>query len=106
MGMRDRGGVPAGPAKKLRPDTLKRIATSFRPYRGEVAMTVVLVVVSVFLGLLPPLFLKHIVDDGLTKNDVAVTAAYSVYTIIVTVLASVTTYGYGYLSVDVGQRIL
>lgn len=92
--------------KKLRPDTLKRILSSFRPYKGEVSMTVLLVVISVVLGLLPPLFLRHIVDFGLAKSDLRVTAWYSVYTIIVTILASVTTYGYGYLSVDVGQRIL
>src|SRR5579863_8113957 len=106
MAIRDRGAGPPAPAKKLRPDTVKRIAASFVPYKGEVALTAVLVVVSVVLGLLPPLFLKHIVDFGLAKSDLGVTANYSIYTIVVTVLASVATYGYGYLSVDVGQRIL
>ena len=106
MALRDRGSDGQAPAKKLRPDTIRRIASSFKPYRGEVSMTVVLVVGSVVLGLLPPLFLRHIVDFGLVKNDMAVTAAYSIYTIVATILASVATYGYGYLSVDVGQRIL
>src|SRR5579862_8099016 len=99
-------GDAAARPKKLRPDTLKRISSSFKPYGGEVAMTIVLVVVSVVFGMLSPLYLRLIVDQGLAKNDIPITARYSIYTIIVTVLASVTTYGYGYLSVDVGQRIL
>ncbi|MHB8637268.1 MAG: ABC transporter ATP-binding protein [Fimbriimonadaceae bacterium] len=106
MSIRDRGAGSPAPVSKLRPDTLKRIAGGFRPYRGEVWLTVVLVVIAVVLGILPALFLKHIVDQGLAKGDIPVTAAYSIYTIIVTVLASVATYGYGFLSVDVGQRIL
>ncbi|HLK14891.1 MAG TPA: ABC transporter ATP-binding protein [Fimbriimonadaceae bacterium] len=96
----------AGPVKKLRPDTVKRIVGSFSPYKGEVVWTVILVVASVVLGLLSPLYLKHIVDFGLAKNDIGVTATYSIYTIVVTILGSAATYGYGYLSVDVGQRIL
>jgi ATP-binding cassette subfamily B protein len=104
--MRGQDGATEGSSKKLRPDTLKRIASCFKPYRAQVAFTITLVAVSVLFGLLPALFLRIIVDQGLYKNNLHVTAEYSVYTILVTVFASVATYGYGYLSVDVGQRIL
>ena len=99
-------GPPTTPAKKLRPDTLKRVMASFAPYRVKVVATVVLVAVSVLLGLLPPWFLRVIVDQGLAKDDLHVTALFSIYTIVATILASLLSYAYGYISVVVGQDIL
>lgn len=105
MAMRSQG-PPTTPAKKLRPDTLKRVMASFAPYRVKVVATVVLVAVSVLLGLLPPWFLRVIVDQGLAKDDLHVTALFSIYTIVATILASLLSYAYGYISVVVGQDIL
>ena len=71
------------PPKKLKPGTLKRVLSSFRPYKGQVGLTLITVFVAVLLGLLPPLYLIHIVDDGIRKNNL-----------------------YGYWSVLIGQKIM
>lgn len=85
---------------------LSRVAAMFRPYIRDVAFTMVAVIVGVGLGLMPPLWLRVIIDDGLTKGNFAVIAEYSILTIVVTIAAALITILYGYLSVIVGQKIM
>ena len=92
--------------RKLKPETLPRVVRSFDPYRRQVVLIVILVLVSALLGIAPPWFLKVIVDSGLVKNNLAVIARYTLYTIFATLAASIAGLGYTYLSVVVGQRIM
>lgn len=101
MGM----GATSAP-KKLRSDTVRRVVACFRPYKVKVLVTMLLVVGSIVFGMMPPILLRDIIDKGITPGDLHLTAVYSIYTIAVTVIASVLTYLYGYLSVIVGQNIL
>jgi ATP-binding cassette subfamily B protein len=98
------GGTP--PTKKLKPDTVKRVMKLFRPYRPQVGIILVSVLVSSLVGLLPFWFLKTIVDVGLGQNRLDVTARYSMYILVITVFASGLTLVYGYISVLVGQNIM
>ncbi len=113
MGMRIGGGGgpmagrgPGGPKKPLKPDTLKRVAGTFGPYKSQIALVMVCVLVAAALGVATPYFLRIIIDRGLTKGDLHVIMFYSVLTVGVTLGATVFSLGYGYLSVIVGQKIL
>jgi ATP-binding cassette subfamily B protein len=94
------------PPQKIKPGTLKRVLGSFKPYRAQVIWTLITVFVAVLMGLLPPWYLKLIVDDGIQKNNLHVTAYYSVWTIVVTIVAAGLTLLYGYWSVLIGQKIM
>lgn len=69
-------------------------------------LMLVSVAVGVVLGLVPPFFIQKIIDDGLQKNDLSVTALYSVLTVVVTLLAASVTLLYGFQSVRIGQKIM
>ena len=86
--------------------TLKRVMSLYRPYRAEVALMLMVVVVGVLLGLVPPILLKIIIDDGLQKNSLSVVSLYSFLTILITLLAAATTMLYGFQSVVIGQKIM
>lgn len=43
----------------------RRIAALFQPYRGRLALIVVLVIISAGLGILPPLLTRSVFDEGL-----------------------------------------
>lgn len=86
--------------------TVRRIIASFKPYRAKMIWIILMVLASVGFGLMPPFFLRIIIDQGISKSNLQVTAQYSLLTLLFTVLASVLTFGYGYLSVSVGQDIL
>jgi len=95
----------AKPAK-IKPQTLKRVTESFKPYKSQVVLTIVTVIVAVLFGLLPPWFLQIIIDDGIQKNNLRVTALFSIYTIIATIVGAGLTLLYGYWSVLIGQKIM
>ncbi|MDX1935401.1 MAG: ABC transporter ATP-binding protein [Capsulimonadales bacterium] len=98
------GGGP--PPKPLKPETPRRVLTAFRPYTGQLILIAVGVLISAGLGLLSPIFLRNIIDDGLQANNLSVVTRYSVYTVLATIGSTVFGLMYGYVSVLVGQRIL
>ncbi|GAA3651233.1 ABC transporter ATP-binding protein [Microbacterium marinilacus] len=79
MGMRGaRVGFARGDEDALRrqnaeapriPDLGRRVVAMFRPYRGRIAVTVLLVVVGAALGVIPPLVIQRIFDDALFPTD-------------------------------------
>lgn len=95
-----------GPKKPIKKDTPKRVAASFVPYTPRLVLIAVAVLLSAGLGLLPPYFLRVIIDKGLTGRELDTIARYSVYTILATIGSTGFALGYGYLSVLVGQRIM
>jgi ATP-binding cassette subfamily B protein len=100
-------GRGAGGAKKpLKPETLKRVAQTFGPYKGQIVLIIVCVLVAAALGVATPYFLRIIIDRGLTQGNLDVITFYSVLTVLVTLGATVFSLGYGYISVIVGQKIL
>ncbi len=107
MGMMMRGGPPArGEKKPIRPDTVKRVVQSFGPYKVQVVWIAVAVLLSAALGLLPPFFLRTIVNRGLIGRHLDVVMRYTLYTLGATLATTVFALAYGYLSVVVGQRIM
>lgn len=97
---------PRTTAKKLNRATLKRVLGLFAPYRGKVILTLATVMVGVLMGLLPPWFLKVIIDEGLQKNDLQTVMTFSLWTAFVTIVAAGVTVLYGYWSVVIGQNIM
>ena len=47
-------------------DTLKRIMSYLAPYKGKVILLMIFVTASPLLNLIPPLIVRHIVDDVIT----------------------------------------
>lgn len=86
--------------------TVRRVVQLFRPYKVQVWVTASCVIVSTLLGLLPFKYLQLIIDEGIIPRRLDVTARYSIYTIVVTVIGSALMLYYGYLGVVIGQHIL
>ena len=63
-----------------------------------------LVLISAFVGLLPPAYLRTIVDVGFGKQDFGVVTHYTLLTLLMTVASSGFSLWFGYLSVLVGAE--
>ncbi len=94
------------PSKSINKNTLKRVFTLFAPHRAEVTVMLITVLVGVVMGLLPPYFLKVLVDEGFQQKNLQVIEIYSVATVVVTLIAATVTLLYGYQSVKIGQKIM
>jgi ATP-binding cassette subfamily B protein len=86
--------------------SLRRIVGSFAPYKPQVALILAAVFISSFLGLLPPFYLRIIVDRGLSRGDLGLVTHYTLLTLAATVASVGLSLYYGYLSVLIGQRIM
>jgi ATP-binding cassette subfamily B protein len=62
---------PTVAEQKLAPGTARRIARFASPYRRELTLFLVLIVVAAFLAVLNPLIFKKIIDDGIGTNPPA-----------------------------------
>ncbi|WP_234998652.1 ABC transporter ATP-binding protein [Demequina sp. NBRC 110057] len=51
------------------PDLWRRVLALFRPYRGALALTAALVVVTASAGVIPPLIIERIFDNALFPSD-------------------------------------
>ena len=85
---------------------VKRVIGLFGPHKAAVITMTGTVLLAVVLGLIPPLLLRIIIDDGLFKNNLHITSTYSLLTIVITLAAAGATLLYGYQSVVIGQRIM
>jgi len=71
------GGKPIDEAAQRRlnaqaprvPGLGRRVVALFRPYRGRIAATAVLVIVGAALGVVPPLVIQRVFDDALFPVD-------------------------------------
>jgi len=109
MGVMMRGGPPGqknGEKKSLKPDTLRRVAQTFVPYRVTVAAIAAAVLASAALGLWPPFLLRAIINRGLLGRDMALVTRDTLLTLAATLGATGLALLYGYWSVQVGQRIM
>jgi ATP-binding cassette subfamily B protein len=62
---------PSVQEKKLAPGTVRRIARFAAPYRRDLVVFLVLIVVAAFVAVLNPLIFKEIIDDGIGTNPPA-----------------------------------
>ena len=106
MSMRPMGPGPDRSRKPLKPETPKRVIRSFGPYKPQIVWTALAVLASAALGLLPPFFLRTIVNEGLIGQRLPVVTLYTLLTLGATLGSTGFALVYGYLSVVVGQRIM
>ena len=56
---------PDAPERPARPGTFRRIVATFKPYRRQVALVGVLILVTSGLGLINPLLIRVVLDDAI-----------------------------------------
>jgi len=104
MGMMAWGPPPT--KKGFDKKVFQRVVGLFAPYKTYGYATVGLVLISAGLGILSPLFLRVIVDNGLQKHDFHVVTIYSALTILSIIGSTAAALGFGYLSTLIGQDIM
>jgi ATP-binding cassette, subfamily B, bacterial len=61
--------------QRIKPGTVRRIATYARPYRWQIALFLLVTVLDAVVTVSYPLLLRVIIDDGILKRDTTVVAA-------------------------------
>jgi ATP-binding cassette, subfamily B, bacterial len=102
MGSRKEKG--SGRAKDVR--TLKRVTQAFRPYKGQIALVMLAIILASLLGLVDPFVLRAIFDDAIGKRNVPLLVVLVSIMVVLPMLLSLIGIGQDYLSNRIGQSVM
>jgi len=86
--------------------TLGRIAAAFKPYRSQVIIVLITIILTTLLGLVNPLLIKRIFDDAIDARNVSRLILYVVIMFITPIIAGLISVGQTYLNNIVGQSVM
>ena len=93
-------------ATRLTPGTTRRVLGYARPYRPQIVVFLVLVVISSALVVATPLLLKAIVDDGISQGDRGLVIRLSLLVAALAVLTGVLTLVQRWYSSRIGEGLI
>jgi ATP-binding cassette subfamily B protein len=92
--------------RERRGQTIRRIASFFRPYRFRIFIVLVAIIVTSLLGLVNPLLLKLLIDDVFGTGDFAKLNLYVGLMIAVPIISGLIGVGQSYLNNTIGQNVM
>jgi ATP-binding cassette subfamily B protein len=101
-----RGPVPEPVPPERRGYTVRRILAFFRPYRLQVGVVVVAILLTSMLGLINPILLKLLIDDALPSQNFSKLNLYVGLMILVPIVSGLIGVGQSYLNNLIGQRVM
>src|SRR6266404_5387107 len=97
-------GPPVPPERRGR--TIRRILAFFKPYRGQVAVVTVAILLTSGLGLVNPILLKLLIDDAIPRLDFSKLNLYVGLMILVPIVSGLIGVGQSYLNNLIGQHVM
>jgi ATP-binding cassette subfamily B protein len=94
------------PDRPIRRGTLRRIAAYFKPYRWQVLLVLVAILVTAIVGLATPFLLKAIIDQAIIPRNLDKLTLYSALLAAVPIVTGTIGVGQTYLNTLVGQRVM
>jgi ATP-binding cassette subfamily B protein len=86
--------------------TLRRVAEAFRPYKFQVVLVLIAIVLTTVLGLVNPLMIRFIFDDAIGKRNLNLLLILVGIMFIMPVITGIIGVGQTYLNNVVGQRVM
>ena len=100
----------AGPAESIPPErrrqTVRRMVGFFRPYRLQVTVVLVAIVITSLLGLINPILLKLLIDVAIPRRDFGLLNLYVGLMIAMPIVSGLIGVGQSYLNNVVGQSVM
>ncbi|HET8786837.1 MAG TPA: ABC transporter transmembrane domain-containing protein, partial [Candidatus Limnocylindrales bacterium] len=108
------GGIfGSGPAddfvpvpKERRGRTVRRILAFFKPYRPQIAVVLVAILVTSFLGLINPYLLKLLIDVAIPERNLFLLNVFVLLMIALPIVSGLIGVGQSYLNNLIGQRVM
>jgi ATP-binding cassette subfamily B protein len=108
-----RGMFGGGPAddfvpvpKERRGQTIRRILVFFTPYRAQIAVVLVAILLTSFIGLINPYLLKLLIDVAIPQKDLFLLTVYVGLMIVLPIFSGLIGVGQSYLNNVIGQNVM
>src|SRR5438034_3744302 len=113
MGFHGMGGGMAAYAeeqkkrgRKTDTRTLRRVAQAFSPYKFQVVLVLVAIILTTVLGLVNPLLIRYVFDDAIGKGNLKLLIILVIIMIVTPVVTGIIGVGQTYLNNVIGQRVM
>ena len=92
--------------KERRGQTIRRILVFFKPYRPQIAVVLVAILITSFLGLINPYLLKLLIDVAIPERDLFLLNVFVLLMIALPIVSGLIGVGQSYLNNLIGQRVM
>lgn len=92
--------------KERRAETVRRIASFFRPYRWQVLLVMATIIVTSILGVITPYLLKVLLDVAIPEEDFSLLNVIVITMIAIPVISGLISVGQTYVNNRVGQAVM
>ena len=107
------GGMFGGPVadfdpvpKERRGQTIRRILVFFKPYRPQIAVVLIAILITSFLGLINPILLKLLIDVAIPQRNLFLLNIFVLMMIALPIVSGLIGVGQSYLNNLIGQRVM
>ncbi|GCE19288.1 ABC transporter ATP-binding protein [Dictyobacter kobayashii] len=86
--------------------TVRRVIEAFQPYKFQVIMVLIAILLTTVLGLVNPLLIQRIFDDAIAKNNFRLLVIYVSIMIITPIITGMIGVWQSYLNNMIGQNVM
>src|SRR5437762_2102293 len=86
--------------------TLRRVAQSFSPYKLQVVLVLIAILLTTVLGLVNPLLIQRIFDDAIGKRNLNLLIIYVLIMFTTPIVTGIIGVGQTYLNNIIGQQVM
>jgi ATP-binding cassette subfamily B protein len=86
--------------------TLRRVAESFSPYKFQVVLVLIAIILTTVLGLVNPFMIQFIFDDAIGKRNISLLFILVSIMIVMPIVTGIIGVGQTYLNNTIGQRVM
>ena len=113
MGYHMRGGGMSGyleeqkkRGRKTDARTVRRVAAAFKPYKAQVVLVFIAIILTTVLGLINPLLIKLIFDDAIGKGNLNLLIIFVIIMTVTPIVTGIIGVGQTYLNNIIGQKVM
>src|SRR5207302_1663230 len=86
--------------------TLRRVAQSFSPYKFQVVLVLIAIILTTVLGLVNPLLIRVVFDDAIGKRNLNLLIIVVSIMFVMPIITGIIGVGQTYLNNIIGQRVM
>jgi ATP-binding cassette subfamily B protein len=86
--------------------TLRRVAQAFRPYKWQIVLVLIAIILTTVLGLVNPFMIQFIFDDAIGKRNLNLLIIFVAIMMVMPVVTGIIGVGQTYLNNLIGQRVM
>ena len=86
--------------------TLRRVVQAFSPYKFQVVLVLIAIILTTVLGLINPLLIRYVFDDAIGKGNLHLLIVLVIIMIVTPIVTGIIGVGQSYLNNVIGQRVM